>query len=318
MITAFLSYSHRDETMRDELEVHLAMLQRQGIIETWHDRRIGAGSDFSGAISERLDASDIVLLLVSPYFLASDYCYDVEMSRAMERHDQGSARVIPVILDPCDWHESPFGKLLAVPKDGRPISKYANMHDGFLEVAKAIREAARELGKCDLPTEREAVDFGVPRRKGARAKARSSNLRVTRSFTDSDRDDFLDDSFEYISNFFENSLEELGSRNPEITTRFKRLSDARFTAYVYRSGQSVTECCVRQDGTLGKSITYSTNAVADNSYNESLSVDDDGHALLLRPMGIAMMSPGRHESLSQHGAAEYFWAILMRPLQQPR
>ncbi|MCI0331939.1 MAG: toll/interleukin-1 receptor domain-containing protein [Planctomycetes bacterium] len=316
MITVFFSYSHRDEAMRDELEVHLSMLQRQGIIETWHDRRIGAGNEFAGAISERLNTCDIILLLVSPYFLASDYCYDVEMVRAMERHKEGSARVIPVILEPCDWHEAPFGKLLAAPKDGKPISKFANMHDGFLDVTKAIRQAAGELGKDDS-TAKRTTRSGHETRKGSSTDARSSNLRVTRSFTDSDRDNFLDESFDYISNFFENSLEELASRNPEITTRFKRLSDARFTAFVYRNGRSVSECCVRQGNMLGKSIAYSMNVAADNSYNESLSVGDDGHTLHLRPMGMAMTSPGGRELLSQQGAAEYLWSILMRPLQQP-
>lgn len=316
MLSVFFSYCHRDETMRDELEVHLEMLQRQKIIETWHDRRIGAGKEFAGEISEKLESADIILLLVSPYFLASDYCYDVELARAMERHKNGSARVIPVILDPCDWHEAPFGKLLATPKDGKPISKHANMHDGFLDVVQAIRKAARDLGKEDSHARPTAVRPGASAAESIHSTARSSNLRVTRTFTDSDRDGFLDESFEYIANFFENSLEELASRNPEITTRFKRLSDARITAFVYRNGQSISECCVRQDNTLGSSITYSSVAASDNSFNESLSVEDDGHALQLRPTGMAMMGQGGRELLSQQGAAEYFWSILMRPLQQ--
>src|SRR5262249_6285750 len=119
MATLFFSYSHRDEDLRDELETHLAALKRQGVIETWHDRRIGAGQEVDNTISEHLEDADIILLLVSPYFIASDYCYDVEMARAMERHDAKLARVIPVILHPCDWHNLPFGKLLATPKDGK-------------------------------------------------------------------------------------------------------------------------------------------------------------------------------------------------------
>ena len=102
MAELFFSYSHRDEVVRDELETHLVMLKRQDVIETWHDRRIVAGDEFDGQISEHLENADIILLLVSPYFLASNYCYDVEMKRAMERHEQGTARVIPVITDPCD------------------------------------------------------------------------------------------------------------------------------------------------------------------------------------------------------------------------
>ena len=122
MAVLFFSYSHKDEALRDKLEVHLAMLKRQGVIETWHDRRIVAGDEFAGRIGEELERADIVLLLVSPDFLASDYCYDIEMARAMERHEAGETRVMPVLLRPCDWRDAPFGKLNATPKDGKPVS----------------------------------------------------------------------------------------------------------------------------------------------------------------------------------------------------
>ena len=118
MIELFFSYSHKDEVVRDELETHLVMLKRQGVIQTWHDRRIVAGDEFDGQISENLESAGIILLLVSPYFLASNYCYDVEMTRAMERHEAGEARVIPVIVDPCEWHPTPFGNYLPCPKTG--------------------------------------------------------------------------------------------------------------------------------------------------------------------------------------------------------
>ena len=98
MISLFFSYSHRDESLRNELETHLSVLKRQGVIQTWHDRRITAGSEVDSSISENLENAQIILLLVSSYFLASDYCYDIEMSRAMEKHQEGSARVIPVLL----------------------------------------------------------------------------------------------------------------------------------------------------------------------------------------------------------------------------
>jgi tetratricopeptide (TPR) repeat protein len=120
-------------------------LKRQGVIETWHDRRIGAGKEFDSEISEHLETAQIILLLISPYFIASDYCYDIEMTSALERHKSGEARVIPVILHPCDWHSLPFGKLTAIPKDGKPVSKYPNQHDAFLEVSLAIRTAVQDF-----------------------------------------------------------------------------------------------------------------------------------------------------------------------------
>src|SRR2546427_4032486 len=135
MATLFFSYSHKDEPLRDKLEVHLSMLKRQGVIETWHDRRISPGMRMDKEISERLDTSDIVLLLVSPDFLASDYCYDIEMTKALQRHDAGEAVVIPVILRPCDWHEAPFGRLKALPKDGKAATKWTDLDDAFLDIA---------------------------------------------------------------------------------------------------------------------------------------------------------------------------------------
>ncbi|SEF12284.1 TIR domain-containing protein [Rhizobiales bacterium GAS191] len=144
MTTVFFSYSHKDEELRDQLETHLATLKRQGVISTWHDRRLVAGDAIDAGISAELERADIVLLLVSPDFPASEYCYGVEMRRALERHHAGQARVVPVILRPCDWHPEPFGKLLAAPTDGKPVTKFADRDDAFLEIAKAIRAAATQ------------------------------------------------------------------------------------------------------------------------------------------------------------------------------
>ncbi|MGB8988216.1 MAG: toll/interleukin-1 receptor domain-containing protein, partial [Candidatus Sulfotelmatobacter sp.] len=133
MATLFFSYSHVDESLRDQLETHLSGLRRQGMISSWHDRRITAGEDFGAAIDSHINTADVILLLVSPDFIASDYCYEREMKRALERHQQGDARVIPIILRPCDWHDLPFGKLLATPKDGRPVTMWPNIDQAFLD-----------------------------------------------------------------------------------------------------------------------------------------------------------------------------------------
>lgn len=97
-VKVFFSYSHKDEALRDELATHLSMMKRQGVIEAWHDREISAGREWANEIDDNLDIADIILLLVSANFLASDYCYDKEMTRAMERHETREARVIPIIL----------------------------------------------------------------------------------------------------------------------------------------------------------------------------------------------------------------------------
>lgn len=147
MATLFFSYSHKDEPLRDELEVHLAMLKREGAIQAWHDRKIVAGDEIDRAIDERINGADVILVLVSPDFLASSYCYDVELKRALTRHEAGEARVIPVILRPCDWHNTPFAKLLAAPKDGKPITRWSDRDEGFLAVVRQIRQALNQKSR---------------------------------------------------------------------------------------------------------------------------------------------------------------------------
>lgn len=141
----FFSYSHKDEELRDELEKHLSILKRQGVIAGWHDRKIGVGREWADEIDKHLNTADVILLLISADFMASDYCYDIEMKRALERHEAGEARVIPVILRPVDWRGAPFGKLQALPTDAQPVTKWSNRDEAFKNVAQGIRVAVKEL-----------------------------------------------------------------------------------------------------------------------------------------------------------------------------
>ena len=138
MIRIFISYAHADEALRQELGKHLASLKHQGRVEIWHDRLIDAGDEWAHAIDTNLQSADVILLLVSADFIASPYCYEVELKEAMRRHDASEAVVIPVILRPCDWHSLPFGKLQAATQDGRSIVKFPTLDEGFLEVVQAI------------------------------------------------------------------------------------------------------------------------------------------------------------------------------------
>jgi AAA-like domain/TIR domain len=144
-VELFFSYSHRDEKLRDKLEPHLAMLKRDQIIKSWHDRKISAGTEWAQAIDDHLNSAGIILLLISADFLASDYCYDLEMGRAMERHEAGDARVIPIILKPVDWSGAKFGKLQAFPTNAKAVTLWANRDQAFTNIAQGIRQAAMEM-----------------------------------------------------------------------------------------------------------------------------------------------------------------------------
>jgi hypothetical protein len=145
-IKLFFSYSHKDEELRDELAKQLVLLKRQGFIEDWHDRTIDPGDDWRQAIERELNRADIILLLVSPDFLASNFCYDREMLRAVERHEAGDAAVIPIILRPSDnWEAAPFGKLQALPVNRVPITRWTDQDEAFANVAAGIRRVVGKL-----------------------------------------------------------------------------------------------------------------------------------------------------------------------------
>jgi formylglycine-generating enzyme required for sulfatase activity len=144
-LRVFWSYSHKDEALRDELHEHLSSLRRAALIADWHDRKIGAGKVWKDEIDRHLGDADVVLLLVSASFIASEYCWGEEMEKALARHAQDQARVIPVILRPCDWEDTPIARLQAVPKDARPITQYTDRDLAYVEISKAIRRAVTEL-----------------------------------------------------------------------------------------------------------------------------------------------------------------------------
>lgn len=144
-LSVFISYSHRDEDFKDELVVHLSTLKRQGKIRAWQDRDIEAGAEWNAEIQQQLESAEIILLLITPRFLASDYCYDLEMQRAIQRHNEGTARVIPIIIKPCDWKGTPFEKLQVVPKDAKPVTSWADRDEAFVNVVEGIRRAVSSL-----------------------------------------------------------------------------------------------------------------------------------------------------------------------------
>lgn len=144
-IKVFCCYARKDKVLLDELKIHLIPLQRRGFITLWSDMDISPGSVWEEEIDKHLNTAQIILLLVSPSLMASEYCYSKEMKRAVERHNQGEARVIPVIFRPVDWIDAPFGKLQALPKDAKPVSDWRNRGKAFLDIALGIKKVVTEL-----------------------------------------------------------------------------------------------------------------------------------------------------------------------------
>ena len=150
-VRAFVSYSHKDERLRAELDTHLKLFSRTGKLDLWTDRRIGSGTEWKGQIDENLERADLILLLVSADFMGSDYCYDIEMTRALERHDANEARVVPIIVRQVAWHSAKFGKLQALPANGKVVDRgtggRAARDAAWAEVARNLEQTLREIAE---------------------------------------------------------------------------------------------------------------------------------------------------------------------------
>src|SRR5260370_1200091 len=149
-VKIFYCYAHEDKKLRAELENHLGILKQQKLITGWSDRNINAGSEWEKEVDSNLNAANIILLLISTDFVNSEYCYSVEMKRALERHENGTAKVIPIILRHVDYEGALFSHLQALPTDAVPVTdrKWRKHDEAFLDVAKGIRKEVKEL-LCD-------------------------------------------------------------------------------------------------------------------------------------------------------------------------
>ncbi|MBA2680431.1 MAG: TIR domain-containing protein [Ktedonobacteraceae bacterium] len=141
----FYCYARADKANRDELDNHLSNLKRSHQIASWSDREISPGVEWETAIDKELNTAHIILLLVSSSFMSSDYCYGVEMKRALERHKAGKARVVPILLRTVDWEDAPFSKLQVLPANAKPIIRWQRRDDAFEDIAKGLRKVVKEL-----------------------------------------------------------------------------------------------------------------------------------------------------------------------------
>jgi hypothetical protein len=175
-VKIFYSYAHEDEDLREKLDKHFSVLKQTGVIQDWHDRRISAGTEWKGAIDEHFETAEIILLLVSSDFLASEYCSDIEVNRAMERHESREARVIPIILRRCAWSDAPFGKLQPLPKNAKPIKSWDDQDEAFTDIVEGIKKVIQEMNRPPRQARRHCT--ALNRRAGLK---RARRLLLARS-----------------------------------------------------------------------------------------------------------------------------------------
>lgn len=306
MTKAFISYSHRDAKALDRLHTHLAMLRRENLIDAWYDHEILAGDDVDREVDSNLEESDLFLALVSPDFLASNYCFEREMKAALKRHDEGSLRVVPIILEPCDWRSSPLGKLKALPKDGKAISLWTNENIAYLDVVTELRRLID--APENIHRDGAAKLQSTP---NSESKRQSRSYRIKRDFDSIDRDEFRHRSFEAIEDYFRRSIDELNEIGDPIRARFEKISEAAFACTVLNKGsrdKKEAHISVRAggDGPFGDGITYSYSRRSD-AINGFILVEADEFELYLKADGFGIQRARNDDRMSAEQVADALW-----------
>lgn len=142
----FISYSHEDSNFFDEFKAQLRSLELSKIVQGWHDRKIHAGTEWEQQIDDNLQSSNVIVFLISSSFINSPYCHDIEMAKALERHKNSSALVIPILIRPVGaWQDLPFAKIQALPPEGKAVSVWGNRDLAWANVIDGIKSAIIEF-----------------------------------------------------------------------------------------------------------------------------------------------------------------------------
>lgn len=296
----FISYSHRDEWALDRLRVHLAMLERQGKITAWSDKMIEPGGNIDAAVVKQLQTCELFIPLVSPDFLASFYCYEKELAKAIARHDKGEIRIVPVVIEPCDWKGSPLVSFKMLPKDGKAVSEYTNPNNAFLEVTNGLRAISESFSGAQEKSA-SAVAAGRSTSAGAR------RYRAKRTFDEIDKQDFRDESFAAIRTYFKASVDELNSIEG-FKGRFTDMKDGAFTCTVVNTGheRGTAHITVHPGGQDHFGDLYWSNKAnaPTGSSNGHFTIEADDYEMHLVDNDY---SHGETHKLTPRQAAERLW-----------
>jgi hypothetical protein len=266
-----------------------------------------AGADIDNEITSELKDSDIFLAMVSPDFLNSKYCYEREMTKAIERHEEGSLRVIPLILEPCDWQSSPLAKLKALPKDGKPISIWTNENTAYLDI---ITELRRILTAPPKPVDSRAK--ATAETVGSGERQPNKRYRIKRQFDTIDRDDFREKAFGIIRDYFRRSIDELNEIGEPIRARYEPMSDRSFSCTVLNKASRGQEAHITVHGdsssSFGGDISYSfSRRTPNNTANGFIRIAADEYELYLKLDNFSFMRSRNEEPRSPEEAAEALW-----------
>jgi hypothetical protein len=299
MAHAFISYSHSDEHIVKRLHAHMSQLKREGNLTSWFDGEILAGASLDKDITTELNKTDIFIAIVSPDYLNSAYCFDIEFQDALNRFALGHVRIVPVIAQPCDWKASPFGKFKAIPKDGKPISEWTNENNALLNVIDELRRL------ISTPLTTKPV-------QPSESKSRTA-YKVKRDFDPVDNLNFRDESFDIIHEYFRQAIDEISGVN-EIKARFVNdTTKQQFTCVITNRAKIGTtgylSIGIRQGDHFGTNgITYAlSERLSHNVFGNNFIISHDDYELFWSRYDMMSNNTQHKPQLKAKDIAELLW-----------
>lgn len=305
---AFISYAHVDDRRRERLHKHLAMLNREKLISVWSDHEILAGDRFADKIDEALEQAGLFIALLSPDYLASNYCYEKEFQRALQLNEAGQLRIVGVVVEPCDWRSSPFADLVVLPKSGKAIPDWANENTAYLNVVEELR---RVLKQPPAPSPAAAESTGQPHTAQAR------RYRVKQDFDAIQRAEFGESAFQTIGDYFRRACSEMHEASEHLRARFSDLGRDAFTCTLVnrakiRGGEAhVTIRRGRGRHHVGDISWLWAEHGEEGTSNGWLSVEADDFELHLKGSIDRFGFGGRDQVMTSQQAAEQLWNAFM-------
>lgn len=196
---AFISYSHQDVKMLEHLHVHLSTLKREGLLNSWVDSDIRAGSEVTNSIFMSLSNSNLFIALVSPFYIASKFCFEIEFAKALELQRDGKIIIVPIIVESCDWKSTEFYKFKALPRDGKPVITWNNLNTAFLDVNQELRKLIQEgTSKKQNPNFADVIPLQS-----------AKNYRVKKDFDSIEKMEYSEKTFKEITGFIKSFTQEI-------------------------------------------------------------------------------------------------------------
>lgn len=302
---AFISYSHKDEHYLERLKIHLAQMRREGLIDEWTDKEIHAGGSLDDTISNVLTSAEIFFALVSPDYIASNYCYEKEFETAQNMKEEGKLTIVPIIVEPCDWQKTPFGKLKALPKDGKAVSEWTNPNNAFLNIIDELRHLTTSPKSLITVQSTQATET---------SEKLIRNYKVKKNFSEVDNYNFKEASYEEVKKYFHSSILELDSLE-NLQARFTNEGKGFFTCLISNRANNQNSFLTVQIGGDGQrhfgDLSYSfSDQVSTNSIQMGRVFkieNDDYDQFWIKNSQMFAYSGKFNNRFSAHQVAEEIW-----------